>query len=212
MVSVSQPGRHALAAVLLASAVLVAGCNSSGNQVENTLETASVDPARNNLAGIDPVQDPRAYCPKAVLRAGTEAYDIYPPKTKKDDPEAAKKLRFRVTVTDLVRECNSAGAFLRIKVGVAGRAISGPAGETGAFTAPIRMAVTQGDTVLYSQLHDVPIEIPAGKSNATFSFVDGNIAIPKPSSENVIIYVGVDELRVDVPGVVAPSEKLQPVN
>ncbi|MEZ5800989.1 MAG: hypothetical protein R3D29_11685 [Nitratireductor sp.] len=64
-------------------------------------------------------RDLRAYCPKTVLRAGTETYDIYPAKMKKDDPEREKKLRFRATISDVVRECNSAGAMLNIKVGVA---------------------------------------------------------------------------------------------
>jgi hypothetical protein len=205
-------GRAAILALALAG--FLAGCNATGNQVENTLDPLSAQqtPGDGLSAAIDPVQDLRAYCPKAVLRAGTEAYDIYPPKMKKDDPDREKKLRFRITVTDLVRECNSAGQFLRIKVGIAGRAVSGPARETGTFTVPIRIAITQGDSVLYSQLHDVPVEIPPGRPNNTFSYVDDAIAIPKPDKENVIIYVGVDELRVDVPGAVPADGVKRPVN
>ena len=204
-------------AALLLAGVLAAGCNSAGsNKVENTL--TPIDPqiaqqGQTTVPPADEVQDLRAYCPKTVLRAGTETYDIYPAKMKKDDPEREKKLRFRATISDVVRECNSAGAMLNIKVGVAGRLVSGPASETGAFTMPLRIAVTQGDTVLYSQLHDIPGEIPAGRTNNLFSFVDGNISIPKPEKENIIIYAGFDELKKDVPGAVPPrQENLQPVN
>jgi hypothetical protein len=143
------------------------------------------------------LQDPRAYCPKTVLRAGTETYNVFPDKVKKDDPEAPRLLRFRATITEVVRECNYAGEFLNIKVGVAGRLISGPSGETGQFSMPIRVAVTAGDTVLYTKLHDVPAELPPGRPNSTFRFVDSQVSIPKPTKENVVIYVGFDEQRID---------------
>ncbi|MEZ5800988.1 MAG: hypothetical protein R3D29_11680 [Nitratireductor sp.] len=35
-----------------------------------------------------------------------------------------------------------------------------------------------------------PGEIPLGRTNNLFSFVDGNISIPKPDKENIIIYAG----------------------
>jgi hypothetical protein len=37
------------------------------------------------------------------------------------------------------------------------------------------------------------VTIPDGKSNAFFSFVDGNINIPVPEKPNLIVYVGFDE-------------------
>jgi len=61
------------------------------------------------------------------------------------------------------------------------RLINGPTGFTGTFNVPVRVAVTNtSDEVLYSQLHQVPVTIPDGKSNSLFSFVDGNINIPVP--------------------------------
>ncbi len=181
-------------AIIVTSLALV-GCNST-SQIDNTLgSTAAQQPAEQTE-----VQDLRAYCPKTVLRAGTEKIDIYPPKVKKDDPDAAKLIRVRGAIADVVRECNYAGDFLNMKVGVAGRVISGPAAETGQFQLPLRIAVTQGDQVLYSQLHDMVVEIPFGRTNNTFSFVDSAISIAKPSSENIVVYVGFDELRSDVPG------------
>lgn len=211
--------------VLAASAVLGAGllsaCNSSstGNQIENTLGSASPPPQQSaGLPPIDEVQDPRAYCPKTVMRAGTETLDVYPADMRSDDPDAARKLRFRATITDVVRECNYAGEFLTMKVGVAGRVVSGPGGETGELLMPIRVAATQGQTVLYSKLHDVPVVLSPGRPNTRFSYVDAQVVIPKPERENIVVYVGYDEQRVDNPASVVrvdgsqQPEELQPVN
>ena len=77
------------------------------------------------------------------------------------------------------------------------------------------MAVTRGSEVLYSTLHDVPADIPPGRTNTTFSFVDSAITIPKPERENIIIYAGYDEQRVDLPGATAADgspRDLRPVN
>ena len=63
-------------AALLLAGVLAAGCNSAGsNKVENTL--TPIDPqiaqqGQTTVPPADEVQDLRAYCPKTVLRAGTE--------------------------------------------------------------------------------------------------------------------------------------------
>ena len=207
------PVRTAIAITLIS--IVLAGCTSSGtgNQIENTLGTATPDDGTGQVAGVnDEVQDPRAYCPKTVMRAGTETYDVYPDNMKDDDPEKSSKLRFRTTITELVRECNYAGPALNIKVGIAGRALSGPSGETGSLLMPIRIAVTQGDSVLYSQLHDVPVELTPERRNVRFSFVDDQISIPRPERENIIIYVGYDEQRVDNPRAEAAQRRLRPVN
>ncbi|MGI9401832.1 MAG: hypothetical protein ACR2O0_11295 [Rhizobiaceae bacterium] len=198
----------------------IGACTTGGGDspVDNTfsdLENTSTSDALSSLATDgtatenevavtqppnDAVQDPRAYCPKTVMRAGTETYNVYPDGMKSDDPDKSKKLRFRATITRVARECNYAGEFINIKVGAAGRALSGPTGETGQFTMPIRIAVTKGDEVLYSNLKDVPMEIPPGRRNGNFSYVDSAITIPKPEFKNVIIYIGYDEQRTDKPG------------
>lgn len=202
-------------AAILALALL-AGCNTgSGSQIDNTLGSAAAPQAPGGgVAGVTPpldeIQDPRAYCPRTVLRAGTETYNVYPDRMKPDDPEARQKLRFRATITDAVRECNYAGDTILMKVGIAGRVLAGPSGEPGSFAMPIRIAITQGDAVLYSKLHEVPAEVPVGRTNNTFQFVDSAIQIPKPPRENVIVYVGYDELREDAPGAQAGDGRPKP--
>ena len=175
--------------------LFLASCNSSGTgNVDNTLNvTPGSGQQSANLPQVDEIQDPRAYCPKAVLRAGTETFDVYPKGVSKDDEGASSKLRYRATISEIARECNYASGFINIRVGVRGRYLSGPGGETGSFPMPVRVAVTQGDNVLYTQLHQIQADIPPGQRNGTFSYVDGNISIPEPDRENVIIYVGYDE-------------------
>ncbi|MEC9343571.1 MAG: hypothetical protein VYD64_06965 [Pseudomonadota bacterium] len=196
---------------LALAALLLAACNSTGgNTVENTLDPQQV--AGGSQSKVDEFEDIRGYCPKTVMRAGTQTYDVFPENMKRDDPQAERKMRFRATITEVVRECNYEGEQLAMRVGVAGRLVSGPAGETGAFTVPVRIAVTEGGELVYSQLHDVPVQIPAGRANAPFTFVDNAVVIARPARENVIVYAGFDELRVDLPNAVPASEDLEPVN
>lgn len=138
-------------------------------------------------------QDLRAYCPKTVLRAGTETFRLYKRGVKKGDENARNFVRYQGSITEVVRECNYRGNTLNVRVGVAGRVINGSTGETGTFNMPLRIAVTRGEEVLYSQLHQVVGTIEPGKTNGHFKFVDGNILIDKPTKENIIIYAGFDE-------------------
>jgi len=171
----------------VASSAVSACTSTGGSSVTDTLDVASNKPQKTEII------DPRAYCPKTVLRAGTETYRLFKKGVKKTDANALKSLRFQGTITEVVRECNYRGGILNIRVGLGGRVINGPTSETGTFLMPVRIAVTQGETVLYSQLHKVNGTIAPGKSNGFFRFVDGNINIPKPTAENIIIYAGYDE-------------------
>ncbi len=210
---------------IVAPGLLLAACKGSG--VDATLGSAQTSgqtggqtglAAGGQVAGLpqpDPVQDPRAYCPKTVMRAGTETLDLYPlppKKAKKVEPPTQEQLRFRAVISEVVRECDYAGEFLNMKVGVAGRVISGPSGETGTITLPVRIAVTQGDAVLYSQLHDIAATVDPGHTSGNFSFVDQAISFPKPQDKNIIVYVGFDEQRTDAAGAKGEKKDQKRVN
>lgn len=181
--------------LLLTAAIILTSCNSSGtgSKVEDALDVAPQQQALTNLPAADEIQDPRAFCPKTIIREGTETFNIYAKGVKAEDEAASKDIRYRASISETVRECNSAGPFLNIKVGVKGRYLSGPKGETGVFTMPIRVAVVRGEDVLYSQLHQIPAEILPGRVNGAFAYVDKNISIPMPENPNVQIFVGFDE-------------------
>lgn len=181
--------------IFISAGLFLASCNSSGtNKVDDALNVAPQENQQIATAPAqDAIQDPRAYCPKTVIRGGTETYNVYPKGITKDDEGASAELLYRGTITEVVRECNTAGAFLNIRVGVRGRYLTGPKGVAGSFQMPVRVAVTRGDEVLYSTLHQIPATLEPGQPNGTFAYVDNNISIPKPENPNVLIYVGYDE-------------------
>lgn len=182
---------------LSAITVFLAACNTATkNQTEDTLgitdqteqtETAEAQP-------IDQSKNLRAFCPRTILRAGTETYRTFEGGVKKGEPGALNSLQFQSTITDVARECNYTTGNLNMRVGVKGRVINGPTGLTGTLNVPLRIAVaTTANEVIYSQLHQVPVTIPEGGSNALFSFVDSNVNIPVPDKKNLVVYVGFDE-------------------
>lgn len=182
---------------LVSLMALLAACNSAGegSSVDKAL---TVQPAIEQVSSsngrplVDQAQDPRAFCPKTVLRSGTETFNIFPEGVSGEEAGSSQELRYRASITEHVRECNSAGQFLNIDVGIRGRFISGPKGEKGAFMLPLRVAVVRGDDVLYTQLHEVWAEILPGRSNGAFTYVDKNISILKPENPNVQIFIGFD--------------------
>ena len=193
--------------VLLSGLVLVlAACNAStGNKAQDTLDVSG---NASQADQEDQAVDLRAFCPKTVLRAGTETLRLYADGVKKEDPGSLNSLRFQSTITEVVRECNYRTDMLNMRVGIAGRAINGPTGETGSFQTPVRIAVTRGDEVLYTQLHQIPVSIPDGRTNGSFRFVDSNVNVPIPDKPNLVVYVGYDEGPYEQ----AEKKKLKPVN
>jgi hypothetical protein len=176
-----------IVAVNLALLVALSACTSSGSV--DALNSAN-DSKKSNA---EEVVDLRAYCPKTTIFAGTETLRVFPKGVKKESKNALKKLRFQATIQEVVRECNYISETLAMRVGIAGRVINGPTGETGDMELPIRVVVSRGDDVLYSQLHKINASIVPGRSFATFRFVDEAVNIDKPTKENILIRVGFDE-------------------
>lgn len=75
---------------------------------------------------------------------------------------------------------------------VQGRVVSGPAGGPGKVTMPIRVAATDEDKTLYSELTQHAVEIPATGS-AQFVFTKADVTLPAGAGSNVTVYVGFDE-------------------
>jgi hypothetical protein len=137
-----------------------------------------------------------AVCPEIQVRDGTQLLRIYERGMDGDN----NALRFQGTVQKFARECRTdpATGATTIKVGVAGRLLSGPKGATGAVNLPLRIVVVKnGDELLYSELQPVAAEIPTGQSAMTWSKVVEGIVIPaEPVQSRYIIYVGFDEVAL----------------
>ncbi len=157
---------------------------------------SSTDDGKNKTGLFKPVYsedhkfiDPNEYCPKAVLRGGTENYRTFP-RGQKDN---LARLQMQATILKVARECVYENNQLQLKVGVAGRYIPGPQRAGGTFSMPIRIAVRRGNDTIYSKLHRIPANLNQGQIFGKFQFVDDTIFIDVPQQRNIQIFVGYDE-------------------
>lgn len=180
-------------ASLLLAGLVLAACNTSGTSGSTAPEDAlgvGQQSANASNTAEDQSRNLRGFCPRTVIRTGTETYREFDPPLE----NGSKPVNFQSTINQVARECNYSGSNLNIRVGVRGTAINGPTGKTGDFIVPIRVAVVDAaKEVKYSVLHQVPVTIPSNKANASFSYVDSNINLPAPDKPNLIVYVGFDE-------------------
>ena len=93
-------------------------------------------------------------------------------------------LRHQISIAETASECTlTAQGSIVARVGVAGRALLGPAGAAGTFTAPVTLLVKRGDTVVARRQRIVSVAIPAAGQQAAFSFVEEGIAVPEGSGD-----------------------------
>ncbi len=173
----------------------VAGCTSSG---ENSVLGSATKPGSHNDPE-NPTQRTRLantrteltdYCPKVTLREGTGTYRIYKKRASRENTDG---LRYQATILKVARDCTYAQGQLNMKIGVSGRVINGPSGETGRFKMPLRVAIKVAGELVYSKLHKPEGSITPGANNGQFIFVDDQISFPAPPRRNVRIFVGFDE-------------------
>jgi hypothetical protein len=131
-------------------------------------------------------------CPPVDVRAGASTLTV--PTAGAD----AFSLRYQGSIGELARECNVSGGIMRMKIGIEGRVLVGPAGGPGQIEVPLRYAVVkegpEPKTVI-SKFSKFPVTIPEGQPNVVFSHVDNEIAFPMPPGleiEAYAVYVGFD--------------------
>lgn len=167
-----------LAGLVLGSLILAAaGCQSSGP-----------DGAPGGSERIKE-SELRAYCPQVVLREGTAFFNTYQGEGQ-DDPA---KLIYQASIADVTRSCTYGDGALTMNIAVAGKVVPGPAGAAGSITMPIRVAVTRGEEVLYSRLHQFPVAVGEGAGATQFVFNDPNVTFPTPTVRNIRVFAGYDE-------------------
>lgn len=183
---------------LLAGALALGGCNTSGSlfgggsQGAATAQSAPGTGSAAHSALFGPQvaagTDALRYCPRIEVRDGSNVW--------RQGGEGPMELRYQGTITDVARECRIEGGNMVVRVGVEGRVLTGPRGEGGRMTLPIRIAVTKGlSQPVWSRLYQVPIEVPAGAPSVTFTQVEDGVqfALPEPTElAEYIIFVGFD--------------------
>lgn len=166
---------------LAAAALLAAACSSTGSG-SGTRGPAAVEPV--SAAGAASLEGkPASFCPQISLRDGTAILR----------KRAGDDLEYIASVTATNRDCRIVDGQLRMKIGVAGRVVPGPAGKAGAVSLPIRIAVVQGTTVLYSNKGQQSVAVTPGGAAGEFVYVDSNVSVPEPTARNLVVFAGFDE-------------------
>jgi hypothetical protein len=187
----SKPRAALLAPLALALPLALAGCGSASQGIGADLTATKL--LSGTLSGPKEM-DPAVYaatpvCPEALVRDGTEFMPIFEAGKQND----FEKIRFQAAVQRVARDCEEAvGGGIKVRVGVAGRVLSGKSAATGTVTVPVRVAVTAGDKVIYSKLTTTTVTVQAPDYSALFSVVDDGITLSVAESQAVTIYVGLD--------------------
>ncbi|MBD9371321.1 hypothetical protein IB238_01535 [Rhizobium sp. ARZ01] len=174
-------GRRLIGISLLA---IVAGCN----QTEKGADLGVSSGEGQQQAASQQAAVIQGACPQVFLREGTAVHRAYA-KGAKDDPQ---KVLYQATLSATTRQCVQTADSLKVTVMVQGRIVSGPAGAPGAVNLPIRVAATDGENTLYSNLSKFGVTIPP-EGTAQYVFTDANVVIPGGAGSYAKIYVGFDE-------------------
>lgn len=174
-------GRRLLAVSLLA---IIAGCNQTEKGAD--LGVSSGEGQQQVASQQAPVI--QGACPQVYLREGTSVHRAYA-KGAKDDPQ---KVLYQATLSATTRQCVQTADSLKVTVMVQGRILAGPAGSPGAVNLPIRVAATDGENTLYSNLSKFGVTIPP-EGTTQYVFTDANVVIPGGAGSYAKIYVGFDE-------------------
>lgn len=162
--------------VLLGAAALVSACASTAKD-----DAPLVPPPGMRTAAFEgTIPD---YCPKVSLREGTAIL-------RKGEAAA---LQYVASITSTTRDCRVVNGEMRMKIGISGRVVPGPAAKAGEIGLPIRIAVLAGTDVLYSQVGSPSVTLQPGGAAVQFVYVDQSVSIPEPTEKNLVIFAGFDE-------------------
>ena len=192
-------GGFCAAALMLAGAIL-AGCSNgtSGSLpsltggVSNLLASSNDEPKFVGTPNASLDDD----CPSVDIRAGASTLSV----ATKTQQATAGDLRYQLTFTQTARQCALAGRTVRIKVGVEGRVIVGPAGAPSQVDVPVRYAVVREGIepkTIVTKFRRFPLAIPPGATNVPFTDIVEDLSFPMPSLVELqayVVYVGFDEL------------------
>ena len=221
-------GAATLAALMLAS--LAAGCSSDrifGSEQSSASASAgqsspsTMSQLRDIILRKPPEPTPtekqaavaniaETICPPVDVRAGASTLTVPPGSSD------AFALRYQGSIGELARECNVSGGVMRMKVGIEGRVLVGPAGGPGQLDVPLRYAVVKEGPepkTVVSKFSKIQIAIPEGRSNVLFTHVDSDIAFPMPPGldiEAYVVYVGFDPAGDKQPPAKKPTARSAP--
>lgn len=180
-------GKKSVSGLVLGALVALSGCNAgdgaSGLGLGGTSGQQKVEQERvlaSELTG---------FCPQVQLREGTAFFTTY---TKGGDGDPANAV-YQASITYVTRSCKRVNGMLTMTVAAAGKVVSGPKADGKTITLPIRVAITEGESVVYSQLQQFQVTVVAGQAATQFVFNDPNPSVPETSAKAIQVFVGFDE-------------------
>ena len=159
----------------------LAGCTSTGLpsfggacRAGSRAPTAPGTEARRRpQAGVDSRD-----CPAVDIRTGAGTLAV----AAKSRPPTANDLRYQLSFIELARQCFVDGGTVRMRVGVQGRAVVGPAGAPPQVNVPIRYAVVREGVqpkTIVTKFRRVPVALPPARST-TFTDIEEDLSFPMP--------------------------------
>jgi hypothetical protein len=133
-------------------------------------------------------------CPSVDIKTGGGTLAV----AAKQQDAGANDLRYQLTFMELARQCFADGGTVRMRVGVQGRAIVGPAGASGQVNAPIRYAVVHEGVhpkTIVTKFRRVPVTLDP-VSGSTFTDIEEDLSFPMPPPSDLpkyVVYIGFDE-------------------
>ena len=200
-----------VAAVALLLAAGIAGCSSVGStdwfpSVPGFSNVVTTSADRTALAQAQPAPSMDENCPPAEIRQGASTLAI----AAKTQQPTASDLRYQLSITQLARQCALQGPEIRMRVGVQGRVIVGPAGAPNQVDVPLRYAVVREGVepkTITSKFRRFPVSL-GGATNVMFTDIEEDLRFPMPSSAELdayVVYIGFDDV-----GDRSPAKKAAP--
>lgn len=125
----------------------------------------------------------RGPCPRVEILPETETVRATTGGTEFEEGE----LRYQARLERTARECNPGPTGTTVKVGLAGRALSGPGEPPGQIRLPIRIAVREGEAVVYSKIHPVSVTLTAGAPSVPWAIVVEDIVVQDPATAEILV-------------------------
>ena len=198
----SQERSSTVSAVALLLAVGITGCSSVGSadwfpSVPGFSRVATTSADRSAMAAAQPTPPSMdENCPPADIRQGASTLAV----AVKTQQATAGDLRYQLSITQLARQCALEGPEIRMRVGVQGRVIVGPAGAPNQVDVPLRYAVVREGVepkTIVSKFRRFPVALPPGSGNVAFTDIEEDLRFPMPTPaelEAYVVYIGFDEI------------------
>jgi hypothetical protein len=182
-------------------AVGVAGCASVSSSdwfpsIPGFSKVVTTSTDRSAMAAAQPTPPSMdENCPPADIRQGASTLAI----ASKTQQPTGNDLRYQLSITQLARQCALEGPEIRMRVGVQGRVIVGPAGAPNQVDVPLRYAVVREGVdpkTIVSKFRRIPVALPPGSTNVSFTDIEEDLRFPMPAPaelEAYVVYIGFDD-------------------